>query len=124
MKTGLNSTRAAATPRYAVSVAAAVAAILATMMVSEVVNSRQWWIVGLVFASTYGALIFVLLRCGLVATIAAVFFGVCINAMALGADWNAWYTPASLATLLLLCSVAGLAFWQSLGGRELLAEDQ
>jgi len=104
--------------------AAAAAAILATMLEGEVVNSRQWWMIGLLFVSVYGVLIFVLLRCGLVATIAAVFFGTCINAMALGADWNAWYTPASLATLILLCGVAGLAFWRSLGGRELLAEDQ
>jgi predicted Ser/Thr protein kinase len=104
--------------------AAAAAAILATMTVDEVVSSRDWWMLGLLFASMYGTLIFVLLRCGLVATIAAVFFGSCVNRMALGADWNAWYTPASLATFILLCGITGLAFWRSLGGRELLAEEQ
>ncbi len=73
--------------------------------------------------SSITALIFVLLRLGLVATIAAIFFVNAFNGMALGKDWSAWYVPASLATLLLLLGIAVFAFWRSLGGRELIEGD-
>ena len=35
-------------------------------------------------------------------------------------DWNTWYAPAGLASLLLLIGIAVFAFWRSLGGRDLL----
>jgi len=68
------------------------------------------------------ALAYVLLRFGLVATIAAIFFVSGISAMALGTDWSAWYIPTSVATLLLLAGIAVFAFWRSLGGRSLLED--
>ncbi len=40
--------------------------------------------------------------------------------MALGTDWNGWYVPASMATLLLLLGISVFAFWRSLGGRDLI----
>ena len=68
----------------------------------------------------YGALAFVLLRNGLVATISTLFFADSGNSVMLGADWNTWYAPAGMASLMLLIGIAVFAFWQSLGGRELL----
>jgi hypothetical protein len=38
----------------------------------------------------------------------------------LGVDWNTWYAPAGLASLLLLVGIAVIAFRQSLGARDLL----
>jgi serine/threonine-protein kinase len=100
--------------------AALAAATIFTLSRSEV-TGQNWWL-ALLYGSVITGLIFVLLRCGLVATIAAVFFIDAVNGMALGTDWNAWYVPASLATLLLLIAIATFAFWRSLGGRELLQE--
>jgi predicted Ser/Thr protein kinase len=102
--------------------AALAAAAIFTMAQNEV-NSHELLLAALYMAAI-AALIFVLLRFGLVATIAGVFFMNALNGMALGKDWSAWYIPASLATLLLLLSISIFAFWRSLGGRELLQADQ
>jgi serine/threonine-protein kinase len=99
--------------------AALAAAVLFTLAQGEVRGS-DWWAVGLLYLVIISGLIFALLRFGLVTTIAAVFFVDGFNAIALGADWNAWYVPASLATALLFLGIAIFAFWRSLGGRELL----
>ena len=50
----------------------------------------------------YGALAFVLLRSGLVATIATLFFADSGNGVILGMNWNNWYAPAGLASLMML----------------------
>ncbi len=79
-----------------------------------------WWLVALLYGVLITGLIFVLLRFGLVATIIAVFFVNALNGITLGTDWNAWYVPASLASMLLLFGISVFAFWRSLGGRELI----
>ena len=76
--------------------------------------------IGLIYLVAVSGLIYVLLRFGLVATIAAVFFINALNTMALGTDLNAWYIPSSIATFLLLLGIAVFAFWRSLGGRALM----
>jgi serine/threonine-protein kinase len=98
------------------------AAALFTVSQGEVAGP-EWWVIGLLYGAVITALIFVLLRVGLVATIAALFFVDAINGMALGWDWSAWYVPASLATLLLLVGISIFAFWRSLGGRALIEGD-
>jgi predicted Ser/Thr protein kinase len=102
--------------------AALAAAALFTFAQGEVAGP-EWWLIGLLYGVAITALIFVLLRFGLVATIAAAFFVDAVNGMALGTDWSAWYAPASLATLLLLVGISVFAFWRSLGGRELIEGD-
>jgi hypothetical protein len=102
--------------------AALAAAALLALAEPEVTDSGSI-IVGLLFGAVFAALIFVLLRSGLVATVAAIFFVTAFDGMALGTDWRAWYMPASLATALLLLGIAIFAFWRSLGGRELLEGD-
>jgi serine/threonine-protein kinase len=102
--------------------AAMAAAALFTLMQGEVAGP-EWWLIALLYGAAITALIFVLLRLGLVATIAAIFFVAAFDGMALGKDWSAWYVPASLATLLLLVGISVFAFWRSLGGRELIEGD-
>jgi len=99
--------------------AALAAAAIFTFAQGEVAG-RDWWLIALLYGSVIAGLIFVLLRCGLVATVSAAFFINAVNGMALGTDWNGWYMPASVATFLLLAGIAAFAFWRSLGGRELL----
>ena len=102
--------------------AALAAAIIFTLLQGDV-TGPEWWIIGLFYGISITALIFVLLRFGLVATIAAVFFVNGLNAMVLTTDWSAWFLPASVATLLLLGGIAVFAFWRSLGDRALIAGD-
>jgi hypothetical protein len=101
--------------------AAVAAAVLFTMINTDIVNQKSWHgvlILSLVYVVLYGALMFVLLRVGLVATIAAVFFLNGVNHICLGSDWKAWYASAGLATIFVLVAVAVFAFWRSLGSFE------
>jgi serine/threonine-protein kinase len=105
------------------ALAAVVAAMLCTLTQSEVFYAQNWVLMTLLYVAIYSALAFVLLRCGLVATIVAVFFADSGNAMLLGMDWNTWYAASGIATLVLLIAIAVWAFWRSLGGRELIGEE-
>jgi hypothetical protein len=103
--------------------AALVTAVIFALSEGDVVKSTNW-AVPLLFIALYGVLAFVLVRIGLVATISAIFF---INGFAsiwLGDDWQAWYAPIGIASILLLLSIAMLAFWKSLGSRELLGGEE
>jgi predicted Ser/Thr protein kinase len=95
------------------------AAVLFTLNEYEVQISSSI-LLALLYFTIYAAIAFVLLRCGLVATIFAVFFADSMDAIPLGGDWSAWYVPATIATMLLLIGIATFAFWRSLGGRDLL----
>jgi serine/threonine-protein kinase len=84
----------------------------------------DWLITGAVFVAVYAILIFVLLRFGLVALLSALFFVNSFNGILVGSDWRTWYTPASVATMLLLSGIALAAFWRSLGNRELISGEE
>jgi predicted Ser/Thr protein kinase len=103
--------------------AAVAAALFFTMTQGEVARSADWVVMMLLYVVVYSALAFVLLRCGLVATIATVFFADCGNAVLLAWDWKTWYAPYGLASLLLLIGIAVWAFWRSLGNRELIGDE-
>ncbi|MCU1238994.1 MAG: serine/threonine protein kinase, partial [Candidatus Solibacter sp.] len=105
-------------------IAAVAASVLFTVQEGEVSSSADGLIIGAVFVAVYAALIFLLLRFGLVATIVAVFFANDVNRIVLGGDWRGWYTASSLATFAILVAIAVFAFWRSLGGRELLTGDE
>ena len=105
------------------TLAAVAVALMFTMVESDVIYAQNWALMTLLYLLVYSALAFVLLRCGLVATIAAVFFADSGNAVLLGGDWNTWYAPYGIASLLLLIGIAVWAFWRSLGGRELIGEE-
>ena len=104
--------------------AALAAALLFTLMQGDVSYSQERVIMMALYIVVYGALAFVLLRSGLVATISTLFFADSGNSVMLGTDWNTWYSPAGLASLLLLAGIAVYAFWRSLGGRDLLEGEE
>uniref|UniRef100_Q026F8 Serine/threonine protein kinase n=1 Tax=Solibacter usitatus (strain Ellin6076) TaxID=234267 RepID=Q026F8_SOLUE len=103
---------------------AAFAALLFTLQEGEVTTSQEGILIGAVFVCVYAALIFLLLRFGLVATLVAVFFANGANLMVLGGDWQAWYTASSLATFAAFFGVAAFAFWRSLGSQSLISGDE
>jgi serine/threonine-protein kinase len=85
--------------------------------------AEHWQIFIPVYFFLFASLMFVLLRLGLVALFASIFFLNTIGGRTvLGADLTTWYAPYGLATLALLLGIAIFAFWRSLGGRELLGE--
>jgi serine/threonine-protein kinase len=104
------------------ALAAVAAALLFTMVQGDVIYAQNWALMTLLYVVIYSGLAFVLLRYGLVATIATVFFGDSGNSILLGWDWKTWYAPYGIASLLLLIAIAVWAFWRSLGDRELIGE--
>jgi tRNA A-37 threonylcarbamoyl transferase component Bud32 len=105
------------------ALAALAAALVFTMTQGDVIHAKEWVLMTMLYVVVYSALAFVLLRCGLVATIVAVFFADSGNAVLLGWDWKTWYAPYGMASLLLLIGIAVWAFWRALGGRELIGEE-
>jgi serine/threonine-protein kinase len=104
------------------AIAAAVAAVLFTLTQPEAV-AGSWTDVAL-YLGVYALLTFLLMRIGLVATLSALVYINFFSSVWLGADWKAWYAPTGIATILLALSVALLAFWKSLGSRDLLGEER
>ena len=98
---------------------AAILAALLLMLSNGSTFSSDWKVAVAIYIGVYSVLVFVLLRLGLVTTIAAVFYIDTMNQITLGTDWKTWYAPAGLATFLLLLGIAVFAFWRSLGTREL-----
>jgi hypothetical protein len=103
--------------------AAVGAAVLFTLQEGEVNGSQDGMIIGAIFIGVYAALIFLLLRVGLVPVIVAVFFANGADLVVLGGDWQGWYIASSLATFAVYTGIAAFAFWRSLGGRELIGPD-
>jgi serine/threonine-protein kinase len=103
------------------AIAAAVAAMLFTLTQPEAVAGG--WADLALYLAVYGFLAFLLMRVGLIATLAALVYINIFPSIWLGADWKAWYVPTGIATILLWLSVALLAFWKSLGSRDLLGEE-
>jgi serine/threonine-protein kinase len=101
--------------------AAFLAALLLLLSNGGLFSSPDWKVALAIYLGMYFVLVFVLLRFGLVATIAAVFFINSVNSITLGWDWKTWYAPFGLATCLLLLGIAVFAFWRSLGSHELFA---
>ncbi len=75
----------------------------------------DWPILLPIYFGLFVVLIFVLLRLGLVAGLAAMFFLNSCGSIVLGSDWTTWYAPYGMATLVLLLGIALFAFWRSLG---------
>jgi hypothetical protein len=103
-------------------VAAILASVFFTFANGNAFNSPDWKVKCAVYLCIFAVLLLVLLRCGLVAIIAAAFFIDTIDSIGLGADWKAWYAPAGLATVALLAGIAIYGYWRSLGTRQLFDE--
>jgi hypothetical protein len=100
--------------------AALVAAALFTVANGSIFAEAHWQLTLAVYLGLFTILMFCLLRFGLVATMACVFFLNSCNTITLGSNWRTWYAPYGVATLGLLLGIAVFAFWRSLGDRELL----
>ncbi|HXB67196.1 MAG TPA: serine/threonine-protein kinase [Candidatus Acidoferrales bacterium] len=100
--------------------AALVAASLFALTNSGIYASPHWQLELAVYGGLLTALMFCLLRFGLVTTMASIFFINSCNNITVGGNWRTWYAPYGIATLGLLLGIAVFAFWRSLGERELL----
>ena len=97
---------------------AAISAALVSLLFNGATRSPQWQVVAPVAFVLTSTLMFALLRLGLVAAIAAMFFLNDANSITAGTDWTTWYAPYGFATLAMLLGIALLAFRTSLGSRE------
>jgi len=104
--------------------AALVTGVVFSMTEDAVTRGGNWQVMALMYIAIYGALAFVLIRFGLVASISTIFFGNGFANLWLGSDWKAWFAPTGVATLLLLLGIALVAFWKSLGSRDLFGGEQ
>ncbi|HEY3840859.1 MAG TPA: serine/threonine-protein kinase [Bryobacteraceae bacterium] len=103
--------------------AAIVAALLFTATRSDIFDENNLAVMLVVWVVLYAALIFTLLRFGLVATIAAAFFIDSIQYITISTARVTWATPSGVATLVWLAAIAIFAFWRSLGARELIVSE-
>ncbi|MGD0871248.1 MAG: serine/threonine-protein kinase [Bryobacteraceae bacterium] len=102
------------------AVAAVLAALFFTLVNGNPLDSPDWKVKCAIYFGMFAVLIFVLLRYGLVAIMAAACFINSLDSITLGGDWKTWYAPAGLATVTMLLGIALFAFWRSLGSRELI----
>jgi serine/threonine-protein kinase len=102
--------------------AAALASLFFTFVNVSALNSPNWKAKCAIYFGMFAILLFVLLRYGLVAIMAAACFIDSLDVITLGADWKTWYAPAGLATVTTLLGIAIFAFWRSLGRRELFGD--
>ena len=103
-------------------IAAIVGAVIFSLQQQDLVNALDWQVQFMIYLLIYSAIIFVMLRLGLVVTVAAVAGLNILNAMTLGTDWTTWYAPAGFATMALLTGISLWAFRLALGDRELLGD--
>lgn len=104
--------------------AAVAASFLFTLAQPNIWESAMLVVKPAIYVVLFGALTFVLLRFGLVATISAVFFINSHQFLTVGQDWSSWIAPSGSGDVGVSAGVAALAFWRSLGTRELIgAED-
>jgi serine/threonine-protein kinase len=103
--------------------AAILAAALAVVFNNPAQLAEHWQRLVPVYSVLFSVLIFVLLRHGLVALFAAIFFVNSCGKIIVGPDWTTWYAPYGLATLAMLVGIALFAFRQSLGSHDLITCD-
>ena len=104
--------------------AAILAAAVAVLFNNVERLAAHWQVLVPIYFVLFAILIFVLVRFGLVAFCAAVFFLNGCGRIVVGTDWTTWYAPYGVATLALLLGIALFAFRQSLGNRELLGSGE
>jgi serine/threonine protein kinase len=101
-------------------IAALAAGLIFAAIQGDLANSLDWRSQFAMYFVLITALVFVLLRLGLLVTVTAIFALNTVNGITLGTDWTAWYAPTGFATIGFLLVLTLLAFRQSLGNRELL----
>jgi len=101
-------------------IASGAGALLFPAQQSDLANAINWQAEFATYVILFTAIIFILLKFGMVVTVTAVFTINQINGIALGTDWTTWYAPSGFATMALIIGFALWAFWRSAGDRELL----
>ncbi len=101
--------------------AAIIGGMIFTLLQGGLANSLDWVTEYIVIALAITALLFVLLRLGLLVTVVAVFAIDTFGNLGLGTDWSAWYAPFGFATVAVLLGLTAIAFRYALGERELFS---
>jgi predicted Ser/Thr protein kinase len=83
-------------------------------------GGSDWLIAYAIQVFAYSAIALVLLRMGLVATLACLLFLDLMGDFVLGSDLTVWHASYGMATLAMMLTLVFLAFWKSLGNRDLL----
>lgn len=98
------------------------AAIAAAVFFSITNSQATPALLGALFV-IYLVICFVLLRLGLVVTVATMYVVNSLGQMTIGFDWSQWHAGSNLSSIAVLLALGGVAFWRSLGEREILGED-
>jgi serine/threonine-protein kinase len=104
--------------------AALLTAAVFTLRQGDVANAANVGAAVALYIAVYGALALVLMRIGLVATIGAIYFINTFSGIWLGGSWTSWFTPYGIAATLVALAIAIVAFWKSLGSRDLLGGEE
>jgi serine/threonine-protein kinase len=105
-------------------IAAVVGSFLFAFVLSDVASSSEWPVRLATYVLIYSAIIALLLRFGLVVTMALIFFLNTMSATILGTDWKTWYAATGFASTALLLGITLFAFWRSLGSRNLISGEE
>jgi hypothetical protein len=101
---------------------AAAAFVAIYMTIGALVSFESPWFAALFTAIETAILVFVLLRYGLLAVLAAAFAYEIAVVFPITADFSAWYSGASIFALLSVAAVAAYAFQTALAGRPLFVD--
>jgi hypothetical protein len=102
--------------------AAIITSLMFTFSEGTVVNSSHVLATASLYAIIYTALMFLLLRFGLVSTIGMIVFVNSMERITLGTDLRAWWVPYGLAVMAATVALAAYAFWRSIGSRDVIGE--
>jgi serine/threonine-protein kinase len=104
--------------------AAIAASALGIWVEGGILNGEHVLINVAIFLAVYFALFLVLLRFGLVASVASIFFVNSFQTIVVGFDWSTWFAPYGLASVVLMLVLAIGAFWYSLGSHRLFSDEE
>ncbi len=105
-------------------IAAVVSAVILAVLTSGNAAGGSWALRLGAVTLLFGLMIYLLLRLGLVATIALVCTINWLGGLTLGTDWSQWYTSYGVARLALLGAVTAWTFRDSLGGQDLFGHSE
>jgi hypothetical protein len=97
--------------------AALVAAVVFSFLEGDIATSLNWKSEFIVYVMLFAALMFVLLRLGMVATTSAIFFLNMVNGINLGTDLTTWYAPTGFATAAVMLVIIFYVFRRALGNQ-------
>ncbi len=96
---------------------AAAAVLILILTASEALRTEAPLLFALFLAIAYAVLVFLLMRFGLLAAIAAFFFNRLLNGFPITTDASAWYAGIGLTAVLVMAAVTLYGFYTSLAGR-------